>query len=163
MALDTSRLQINFVASETVGARTFSPSFSLLKTFTDGTGALKAQKVGYATVSATSDGTSVALTGSASGTFSDAEGNPITFDNIKAIAFETTSANTSNILIGNASASAWNDPFNSAAIVTLPPSTGMAIFTSKATGLEVDTGDLLKVASVGANSDSVNIWALGEE
>lgn len=159
MGLGTSRLQITMGSSESVGDRDYSPSISVTKTFTDGSGADKAEKVGKTTVTlAAGAAQTVALTSSTA--FKDASGATITFTKIKAIAFETPSGNTADIVVGAAGAADWDTMLNAAGTLTLPAGSVAAFMTSDADGWAVSASDIINVD--GDGTDKLDIFVLGE-
>lgn len=163
MGLSQSQLQINWNATEAIGPRTFAPSLGSTFVFRDGSGSLKAEKVGKATVtfgSGASSASQLALTGSASGTFTDANGDPITFSKVKAVGFSTGSANASNVTVGGHSADNWAPLLNSAGTLTLPKGTTLAAVTQDADGWAASADNIIHCS--GEEDDTLDVFVLGE-
>lgn len=159
MALGTSRQTISLNGSEEDGARTYTPTAGSTFTFIDGTGALRAQKVGKGTITLTG-GTAQTVALTSSSVFKDADGGAITFTKIKAIAFEAASGNSAAMVIGNNASNDWDTLLNATGTLTLPAGSIAAFISPDANGWAVTAGDLIKVD--GDGTDSLSIWAMGE-
>ena len=159
MAIEASRLQIAFTTAEGVGDRSFTPSVNDAITFSNGTGALGAQKVGKATVTLVA-GAAVELDLTSSTDFTDTEGNAITFTKVKAIAFQTAAANAAAMVVGAAGLNDWDTLLNATGTLTFPPGTVAAFMTRDANGWAVTAGDILNID--GDGTDSIDVLILGE-
>lgn len=100
------------------------------------------------------------------GVLLDAFGAAITFVKIKGLFVSAAAANTNNVVIGNAAATAWAALLGATGTVTLRPGTtfGVMAGVADATGYAVAAGstDLLKVAnSAGGTSVSYDIVIIG--
>lgn len=157
--LGTSRCSIVLVSSETANSRTYTPSLSSTITFSNGSGASKAEKVASATITL-SGGAAQQIALTSSSTFEDAAGDAITFTNIKAIGFSTPSGNSASMVIGAAGSADWDTLLNAAGTLTLPAGSTAAFMTTNATGWSVTASDIINVD--GDGTDAVTIWVLGE-
>lgn len=85
------------------------------------------------------------------GVLLDAYGDAITFARIKGLVIAAAAGNTNNVIVGNASATAWAALLGATGTVTLRPGAVLCAMAGQAdaTGYAVTagTGDLLKVAN----------------
>lgn len=99
------------------------------------------------------------------GVLANALGGTLTFAKVKAIIVKAASANTNNVVIGNAAATQFLGPFGAAAhTVSLPPGGLFAITAPSAAGWAVGaaSSDLLRIAnSGGSTSVTYDVMILG--
>lgn len=162
MSLDSKRSQITLSFGESSGVRSVAPLMTRAIEFTDGTGALKGQKTGIATVTPGGSTVTIALTSSSD--FTDADGNSITFTKIKAIGYQAASGNSGNITIGG-NVNEWDTFLKSSGatdkgLIVLAPDTTLGLVTGSANGYAVTAGDVIEVNGTG--TDSVVIVVMGE-
>lgn len=90
------------------------------------------------------------------GVLTDAFGVALTFVRIKGLFISAAAANTNNVIVGNAAATAWAALLGATGTVTLRPGASMGVMAgaADATGYAVAAGstDLLKVANSGAGT-----------
>lgn len=100
------------------------------------------------------------------GVLTDAFGATITLTRVKAIMVKASSANSNNVVVGNASSNAWATLLGATHTVTLRPGSTLMVIagSADATGYAVTagTGDILKVANSGAGTSvSYDIIIIG--
>lgn len=90
------------------------------------------------------------------GSLVDAFGQTVTFARIKGLYVRAAAGNTNNVIVGNASATAWAALLGATGTLTLRPGAGMGVVAGEAdaTGYVVGAGatDFLKVANSGAGT-----------
>lgn len=90
------------------------------------------------------------------GVLLDAYGAAITFARVKGIFISAATANTNNVIVGNATSNGWATLLSATGTVTLRPGAGFCAIAGAADGIgyavTAGTGDLLKVANSGAGT-----------
>ena len=122
-------------------------------TFTDGTGANQADTLFHDTRTL-ADGANETLDLYASGTLTDAFGDALTIETLKALYIKNNSTDA-NLLIGAAAVNAIGLFSDSSDILKLPPGGELVFIAPDATGVDITTNKNLKIAHDGTGSSDL--------
>lgn len=90
------------------------------------------------------------------GSLVDSFGQTVTFARIKGLYVRAAAGNTNNVIVGNASATAWAALLGATGTLTLRPGAGVGVVAGEADvtayAVGAGTADFLKVANSGAGS-----------
>lgn len=134
------------------GSVSYPASFNPNFVFTDGTGANQAK---YLYTDTRTLGASATEDLDLAGVLTDAFGNTLTFDKIKALIITAAATNTNDVLVGGSATAQASAFFGDVTdVVKVKPGGLLALVAPNATGYDITatTADLLKLANSGAGT-----------
>lgn len=166
MALDTSSIVLSITGSEsnpldfTTGIAPIARTYQLM--YSTGTGANAADRIWTDQRTIAASGTDdLDLAGVLVGAF----GQTVTFARIRGLIVAASSANTNNVIVGNAASNGFVTWVGGAThTVTVRPGGLLCLANTDATGYAVTagTGDLLRIANSGAGTSvTYDIYLIG--
>ncbi|GGR71138.1 MULTISPECIES: hypothetical protein [Streptomyces] len=139
--------------SSGLGTARIPAGLSRAVTLASGTGAGKADRVFQARRTIAASGTDDL---DLAGVLLDAFGSTITFARIKGLFIAASTANSNNVVVGNATSNAWATLLNATGTVTLRPGAVLAAIAGPADattyGVTSSTGDVFRIANSGGGS-----------
>lgn len=150
-------------SAQGLGTARVPAGLSRAVTLASGTGAGNADRVFQARRTIAASGTDDL---DLAGVLTDAFGASITFARIKGLFIAASSANTNNVVVGNAASNAWATLLNATGTVTLRPGAVLAAIAGAADtttySVTASTGDLLRLANgAGGSTVSYDICIVG--
>ena len=168
MSLDVEKINFLIKATQTPTSSSFSTltdvvSIGFIDELNDGTGADFADQIYHS--SGRSLAASANETFDLAGGITDKFGNTLTMATVKLLYIKNTSAEGTNIEVGNATSNAWNGWTSVAgSSITVGGGGMIALFDPTANAMEITagTGDILKIENLdGSNSATYDILIIG--